>query len=196
MTAMALPADQIPNHVPFTVDDLEAMPEDGRRYELVDGTLIVSPAPNFAHQEVAGALYVALRQVCPKDLRVVIAPFEWRRSDDTSLQPDVLVARREDLFAVEDTKYLLKPPLLAVEVQSPSTRRYDRLTKLSVYQDGGVGSYWLIDPNPHDPSITVLDLKDDCYAEVARLTGDERLTVERPFQVELCPADLVAELQD
>jgi Uma2 family endonuclease len=196
MTAMALPADTVPTNGPFTVDDLEAVPEDGRRYELIDGMLYVSPAPNFAHQEVAGALYVTLRQVCPKDLQVVIAPFEWRNSDDTALQPDVLVARREDLFAVEDTKYLLKPPLLAVEVQSPSTRRYDRLTKLSAYQDGGVGSYWLIDPNPHDPSVTVLELKGDCYTEVARLAGDERLTVERPFQVELCPADLVAELRN
>ena len=195
MTAMALPADTVPTNGPFTVDDLEAMPEDGRRYELIDGMLYVSPAPNLDHQEVAVVLTIALRQARPKDLQVVIAPFEWRSSDDTALQPDVLVARRADLFAVEDRKYLLKPPLLAVEVQSPSTRRYDRLTKLSVYQDEGVGSYWLIDPSPHDPSVTVLELKGDRYAEVARLAGDERLTVERPFQVELCPADLVAELQ-
>ncbi|MGH3899027.1 MAG: Uma2 family endonuclease [Pseudonocardiaceae bacterium] len=78
----------------FTVEDLERMPDDGLRYELLDGMLLVSPAPGVWHQEVAFALARALHAACPPELHVVIAPFEWRGSRRTALQPDVLVARR------------------------------------------------------------------------------------------------------
>ncbi|MGI9064679.1 MAG: Uma2 family endonuclease [Pseudonocardiaceae bacterium] len=119
----------------FTVDDLERMPDDGRRYELLDGVLLVSPAPGVWHQEAAGTLYVLLRAACPPELHVMIAPFEWRGSRRTALQPDVLVARRGDLLAVAGGEFLGEPPLLVVEVlcraaggstgsrNSPSTTR-------------------------------------------------------------------------
>src|SRR5262249_23745984 len=98
MSVMATPLAGLPFGRPLTVDDLERMPDDGHRYELLDGTLLVSPAPNVWHQEVALELAVQLRAVCPPRLRVVIAPFEWRRGRRTALQPDVLVARRADLL--------------------------------------------------------------------------------------------------
>ena len=66
---------------------------------------------------------------------------------------------------------------------------------LSVCQDEGVPSYWLVDPYLDKPSLTVLELVDGRYQEVARLTGDERWTAAKPFSVEVCPADLVAELR-
>ena len=69
MTRTTVPAG------PWTVDDLDDFPDDGNRYELIDGTLLVSPAPNWAHQEMGGTLYVQLRAACPNDLRVMIAPF-------------------------------------------------------------------------------------------------------------------------
>lgn len=195
MTVMATPLAGLPFGRPLTVDDLELMPEDGHRYELLDGTLLVSPAPNVWHQEVALTLAVVLRAVCPPELRVVIAPFEWRRGRRTALQPDVLVARREDLLAVERGKYLGEPPLLAVEVLSPSTQRIDRLSKLSAYEEAGVASYWLVDPDPDTPTLTALDLADGRYVEVARLAGAERWTADRPFKVDLSPDDLVADLR-
>lgn len=144
----------------FTVEDLERMPDDGRRYELLDGVLVVSPAPGVWHQEVAGMLYRLLYQACPPELHVVIAPFEWRRGRGTASRPDVLVAHRSDLLAVESGGFLAQPPVLAVEVLSPSTRRIDQLSKLSAYEDAGVTSYWLVDPDPDDPSLRALDLVD------------------------------------
>jgi Uma2 family endonuclease len=63
---------------PFTVADLEGMPDDGRRYELIDGELLVSPAPGWPHQEAAYTLYMLLRQACPPGLRVIGAPFAVR----------------------------------------------------------------------------------------------------------------------
>lgn len=73
---------------PFSVADLEAMPDDGRRYEL-----LVTPAPSWAHQEAAITLSELLRAACSRDLRVLIAPFAVRPDMHNELQPDVLVAR-------------------------------------------------------------------------------------------------------
>jgi Uma2 family endonuclease len=179
----------------FTVEDLERMPDDGLRYELLDGTLLVSPAPGVWHQEVAFALARALYAACPPKLHVVIAPFEWRGSRRTAVQPDVLVARRDDLLAVEGGKYLGAPPVLAVEVLSPSTRRIDRLSKLSAYEEAGVTSYWLVDPDPHTPSLHALDLVGGRYVEVGCPSGEQIWQAQRPFPVTIRPADFVAGLR-
>jgi Uma2 family endonuclease len=179
----------------FTVDDLERMPDDGCRYELLDGTLLVSPSPGVWHQEAVFALARALYAACPPELHVVIAPFEWRRGRETALQPDLLVARHGDLLAVEGGKFLGEPPVLAVEVLSPSTRRIDRLSKLSAYEEAGVASYWLVDPDPETPSLHALDLVDGRYVEVGCPSGEQAWQAQRPFPVTVTPADLVADLR-
>jgi Uma2 family endonuclease len=125
----------------------------------------------------------------------VIAPFEWRVSQQTALQPDVLVARRGDLLAADGGRYLAAPPVLAVEVLSPSTRRIDRLSKLSAYEEAGVASYWLVDPDPHTPSLHALELLDGHYVEVGCSSGAQAWHAQRPFPVDVCPADLVAGLR-
>ncbi|MGH3870758.1 MAG: Uma2 family endonuclease [Pseudonocardiaceae bacterium] len=179
----------------FTVEDLERMPNDGLRYELLDGMLLVSPAPGLWHQEVVLELAIRLRAACPPELHVVIAPFEWRGNRRTALQPDVLVARHGDLLAVAGGKYLGEPPVLAVEVLSPSTRRIDRLSKLSAYEEAGVASYWLVDPDPAHPSLHALNLVDGHYVEAGCASGDRSWQAQRPFPVILTPADLVAGLR-
>jgi hypothetical protein len=104
---------------PLTRADLDDLPEDdGHRYELIDGVLIVSPSPRHAHQVVVGNLHLLLRAACPADLQVILAPFAVALADDTEVQPDLLVAPRSQFTATE----LPGPPLLAVEVLSPSTR--------------------------------------------------------------------------
>jgi Uma2 family endonuclease len=79
---------------PLTRADLQVLPDDGHRYELVDGTLVVSPAPRLPHQRMVGNLYMALRAACPPHLEVVLAPFAVALADDTELQPDLLVSAR------------------------------------------------------------------------------------------------------
>lgn len=74
-------------------------------------------------------------------------------------------------------------------VLSPSTRRFDLLTKRSVYEDFGVVSYWIVDPDK--PSVTVLELRDGTYAEVAAANGDETVSVQRPFPLSITPSALV-----
>jgi Uma2 family endonuclease len=125
----------------------------------------------------------------------VIAPFEWRCGRGTALQPDVLVARRDELLAVRSGGFLGQPPVLAVEVLSPSSRRIDRLSKLSAYEEAGVASYWLVDPDPQAPSLQALELVDGCYVEVGCPTGEQAWKAQRPFPVTICPAELVVGLR-
>ena len=171
---------------PLTRADLELMPEDGHRYELIDGALIVSPGPRTAHQTAVINLAVLLSAACPSDLKVLTAPFAVGLADDTEVQPDVLVARRDDFTEVD----LPVPPLLAVEVLSPSTRRVDLLLKRDRYQAAGIRSYWVVDPD--EPSLAVLELgPEGIYLEVARSTGDQQIGVAAPYPLELSAAALL-----
>jgi Uma2 family endonuclease len=106
---------------PYTVDDLAGMPDDGRRYELLDGELLVSPAPGRLHQRAVVRLCGLLDDACPPELEVLVAPFGVRQGDKTELETDVLVARVADL----NPRHLPVAPLLAVEVLSPSTTMVD-----------------------------------------------------------------------
>ena len=174
---------------PLTVADLEVMPDDGRRYELIDGMLFVSPAPGFRHQKMVAQVVVRLDQVCPEDLHVLPAPFAVRTANDTEVQPDVLVARDEDLTE----KNLPTAPLLAVEILSPSTTLYDLNTKKAAYQRMGVASYWVVDPL--DLRLTVFELDEaGQYELVAEVKGDDAFDAERPFPVRVVPAELLGRM--
>ena len=173
----------------FTVDDLDRTPDDGRRYELVDGVLLVSPAPSVQHQVVLMELGAQLHHACPRDLLVVPGP-GVRMSADTELIPDLVVARPEQLAGREITQ----PPLLAVEIQSPSTALFDLNTKKAVYERFGIESYWIVRPTADQPALIVFELRDGRYEQVAHVTGDEPFRAERPFTVEVVPSLLVARL--
>ncbi|HWD83105.1 MAG TPA: Uma2 family endonuclease, partial [Kribbella sp.] len=132
-----------PPGAPLTRADLERLPDDGRRHELIDGVLLVTPAPVIRHQIIASNLNDVLKQACPADLRVLFAPVDVVLATDTVLQPDLLVAARES-FTEDD---LPGPPLLAVEVLSPSTRRFDVMVKFSRLEAAGCHAYWVVDPD-------------------------------------------------
>ena len=172
----------LPFSRPLTRVDLEDLPtDDGHRYELIDGVLLVSPGPQLPHQDVVGNLHRLLRAACPKHLKVVLAPFAVAISDDTELQPDLLVAPRAQFTRKE----LPGAPLLAIEVLSPSTRRVDQLLKRDRLQQAGCASYWLVDPE--EPSLLALELRDGVYVEVARVSGDEVWEAELPFPMTVVP---------
>jgi len=174
---------------PFTVDDLEAMPDDGNRYELIDGMLFVSPAPIPRHQKIVLQLAIRLDAACPDGFQVLPGPLSVRPSRSTELQPDVLVARDEDLTE----KLLPVGPVLAVEVLSPSTALYDLNTKKAAYERLGVRSYWIIDPQ--QPSLTVFELADDgSYRQVAEVKGEDAFDAQRPFPVTIVPVELLGTL--
>jgi Uma2 family endonuclease len=178
------PAPLMPRDREWTVDDLESLPDDGLRYELVDGMLFVTPAPTPPHQTSVLGLAVALRTACPADLQVFVSPIDYQPNRRRSLQPDLAVVRRSGV----GEKNLVVPPLLVVEVLSPSTRRYDAMVKRGVYEESGVASYWMFDSKV--PSLHVSELVAGQFKEVAKAVGGEEIRVERPFPVRLCPAEL------
>jgi Uma2 family endonuclease len=175
----------LPYSRPLTVADLDAMPDDGHRYELIDGALIVTPAPGLRHQRASIRLAVALHDACPEHLMVLAAPFQVTLSEDTGVQPDILVAPR-DAFT---EKNLPGAPLLAVEILSPSTRLIDLNLKRASYARAGVPSYWIVDPV--EPRLLVWELSGEEYVEVADVAGDESWTSQRPFAVTVVPPGLV-----
>ncbi len=174
----------------FTVADLERTPDDGRRYEVIDGLLVVSPAPSVWHQEVTAELLCVLRHGCPPDMRA-LPGLGVRMSLKTELIPDIVVASFKDLTGPT----LTAPPLLAVEVRSPSTALFDLNTKKAVYERFGVASYWIVVPEADQPELLAFELREGVYEQVAHVTGGEPFRAERPFPVELVPSVLVAGLR-
>lgn len=170
---------------PFTRADLKSMPHDGRRYELIDGCLLATPAPSPAHQRAVLELAVLLRALTPPDAEVFVAPLAVVPAEDTELQPDVLVARRRELTRKE----LAGSPLLAVEVLSRSTRSFDLGAKRERYERAGTLAYWVFDPDA--VRLRAWDLRAGRYVEVADVTGDEPYEAAVPFPVTVVPATLV-----
>lgn len=175
----------------FTVDDLDKFPDDGRRYELLDGALVVSPRPTTIHQLAATRLATLLEIACPGDLCVLAEP-AVQLTPDTEFDPDVVVVRAEDVGGAK----LTTPPLLVVELRSPRTALIDLNRKKTAYQRFGVMSYWIMDPDPRSPSLTVLELRKGRYTQLTRVENDDVLRAEHPFPVEVAPARLLAGLPD
>ncbi len=174
---------------PFTVAELDRLPNDGRRYELVDGVLVVSPRPTPAHQVVSFALAKVLDQASTPSLQVVPEPAVMI-SKDTELAPDIVVVARDQLGGQK----LTQPPALVVEVRSPSTALIDLNRKKQTYERFGVPSYWVIVPDPGKPELVAFELSGGHYQQVAHVRGEERFAAARPFTVEIVPARLVAGL--
>jgi Uma2 family endonuclease len=134
------------SHAPLTVAQLDDMPDDGRRYEIIDGELFVTPAPSGRHQDSIVRLVMLLLpyvESCGFNLR--IAPTHVRFSDSTLVQPDLIVlpAMSDGRRAPEFTD--VGRLVLAVEVLSRGTAPYDRGEKRALYQREGVGEYWIVD---------------------------------------------------
>jgi Uma2 family endonuclease len=190
MGAMTIAEAWPPAGRPFTVAELDRMPDDGRRYELVDGVLVVSPRPVLAHQEVTDELLGLLRHECPAELRAISEP-AVQLSARTEFDPDIVVIRRRQLAEAKVTE----PPRLVVEVRSPSTALVDLNIKKAAYEQFGVGSYWIVVPDVDQPELIAFELRGGRYEQVAHVRGDESFRAQRPFPVEIVPAQLVAGLQ-
>ena len=133
----------------WTVDMLDALPDDDQRYELIDGVLYVTPAPSFEHQQVVFGFHRALHAYVRPTLiaRAVPSPSDVRKPNRSRnrVQPDVFVVR---LVHGEYPAYpfALSDLVLAVEVESPSNADYDYQVKRSLYLRNGVPEYWVVNP--------------------------------------------------
>ena len=121
--------------------------------------------------------------MCPADLCVIPEP-AVQLDPRTEFEPDLVVVPLDE---VGDAKFTA-PPLLVVEIRSPSTALFDLNRKKAAYERFGVPSYWIVDPDPAAPEVTVFELRDGRYFLAA--TSTQPLTVAHPFPVTIVPASL------
>ena len=159
----------------FTYRDLQAIPPDHHRYEIVDGELFVSPSPIFLHQLLVSNLHRRLAQHASKRKLgvVVVAPCDIVFSRYTVLEPDIFFVSK-NRFQIIGEKNLSGPPDLVVEVLSPSTSRLDREIKFKQYAQYGVPEFWLVDPGRK--TIKIFRLKAREYEVAALLRFGDTLT--------------------
>ncbi|MBB5152977.1 Uma2 family endonuclease [Saccharopolyspora phatthalungensis] len=188
MTVVNMRANE--QHAPMTADDLERLPDDGRRYELVDGRLDVSPAPVSVHSLVESRLSAYLGfEVAPDDCVVMQGAGINLNADRTHHRiPDVVVIEAADF----EKPYLTRPPLLAIEVVSPESILRDHHTKRREYAKFGINAYWIVTPGDEKPAIVELRLADGEYREVQQVLGEDTFATEFPFPVKIVPQWLLA----
>jgi Uma2 family endonuclease len=177
---MAVPADTFPQHPrAWTLDEVLALPEDqGQRVELVDGAVVVSPAPGMPHQRALHRMEVAFDAAVPAG-HELLPGINVVLSSRRLLIPDLAVTTVPGSNAVYCEGRDL---LLAVEVISPSSRVYDRALKRQLYADAGVPFFLLVDPAADPVAATCFELDGDSYREIAQ-AHDGNLALTRPFGV-------------
>jgi Uma2 family endonuclease len=171
----------------WTVDDLAHLPDDGNRYELLNGRLAVSPSPIPRHQTATFEIGVLLRAACPREMQVLVAPIDYQITSDTSFQPDVVVMRRADVNAF--VRPLRGPAELVVEIISKGSRKMDLEEKPPAYARSGVQHYWTFDPLKLQ--FVARRRSGARYVEVAEASGEQRIRLDEPFPVGICPEEIV-----
>jgi Uma2 family endonuclease len=174
----------------YTAEEVRRFPDDRLRYEVIRGELFVTPAPGTPHQRAVRELCSALQAyVAGHRLGEALpAPFEVEFTEDSAVQPDVLVTLEPPGVHLTATR-LYGPPALLVEAVSYSSKRTDRLQKRQLYQEEGVPEYWIVDTdarhverwrrNDSSPEIVTRALTWQPVASVPPLSID----LESLFQV-------------
>lgn len=173
----------------LTYRDYEALPADGRRYELHDGELSVTPAPGTRHQRISSALNSILKpHVVARGLgEVLYAPVDVILADTTIVQPDLvyLDTTRARLFSERGIE---GPPTLVVEILSPSTIAIDRSIKLQLYRRFEVPYYWILDPEAR--TVEAYGLAEGRYTLLARVSGTGPVSLPPFPDLAFAPASL------
>jgi len=155
----------------LTYRDYCELPDDGRRYEIHDGELSVTPAPNPRHQRLVGALYRALfGHVRSRGLgEVLLSPIDVILSDIAIVQPDVVYLERARAGAVS-SRGIEGAPTLAVEILSPWSVAIDRQRKRHLYARYRVPFYWMVDAEAR--TVEALALGPEGYAQAGQVAGE------------------------
>src|SRR5918993_721166 len=155
----------------WTYEDLVSLPDDGRRYEIIEGELYEMPAPSWDHAVTIMNLILLLAPVVQAlGGRVLTAPLDVFFEGADPVQPDIVVLLPESA-AIGAGRGVEGAPDLLIEVLSPTNRGHDLLTKRALYARAGVREYWIVDPASLSVEILALD-RDALHLAVAA-SGDE-----------------------
>jgi Uma2 family endonuclease len=149
----------------LTYQDYCALPDDGKRYEIIDGDLFVTPSPVTKHQRAArNLLFLIEGYLRNKPLgELLAAPFDVILDDHTIVAPDLVYVRSENRQVLTD-KNIQGAPDLVIEILSPSTARMDRVLKLRKFAERGVAHYWIVDPAAE--TLEAMELAEGTYRMV------------------------------
>ncbi len=160
----------------LTYADLETIPDDGLRRELLDGELIVTPSPRVRHQDLAGDLFVLFKNhlAAHGGGRAFIAPLDIILSDRNVVEPDMIFVAADQAQLITE-KNIQGAPALLIEVLS--NPRIDRVRKRDIYERFGIAEYWVVDPDAD--RIEVHQLRDGRYGKPAIFEPGDVLSYER-----------------
>jgi len=169
------------------------MPNDGKRYEVIDGVLeLMSPSPTAGHQSIALELCIEVSQTCKSDYLIYVAPLDVILSDTNVVQPDALMIHRSRQHIVT-SRGIEGPPDLVAEVLSPGSRKRDRLKKMAVYEKHGVPEYWIVDPEAR--TLEQYRLNDlERYEPTGLFEGDDLVASDKLPCVSFAVSRLFADL--
>jgi Uma2 family endonuclease len=160
----------------YTYEDYAALPDDGKRYELVDGMLELMTSPTFNHQVISSQIHKQFWQQCENEYIIVASPIDVIVSKKQVRQPDLILIHRERLDIVTK-KGVEGPPDLVIEILSPSSVKRDREGKLKSYARFDVQEYWIVDPA--NEAIEQYMLSDKRYDLAQVYTEDEQVQSDR-----------------
>ncbi len=157
----------------WTYEDYARLPDDGWRYEVIEGRLYMSPPPRERHQRASSELHFALMSfVKERGLgRIYAAPFEVLMPGATPVQPDLVFIAADRLEEVVTPDGVRGVPDLIVEILSPGTWLTDRRDKFELYQTAGVREYWIVDTEAQ--TIEVFNLQEGAYKLLSRWEASE-----------------------
>ena len=161
----------------FTVDDLANLPDDGNRYEVIDGVLYMTTAPSYFHQWIIRQIVRTLfKNLDDRDLGVTTwAPIGLFMSGCDPVQPDIVFVRMEHLDIVHD-RHIYGTPALLDEVLSPTNPEQDSKIKRGAYARAGVPEYWIVRPAERDVLVcSQPDVPLGDYAQVSHVASDGEL---------------------
>ena len=170
----------------MSLEEFHALPEDGNRYELIDGELLVAAAPSLKHFWALKRLKDRFEESVERTGWGIVffAPVEVQLGGPTAVQPDLFVLRRDRLHLLQ-ADALVGSPDVVVEVLSPATRNADLQSKRRRYERAGVLEYWIADPE-HD-TLAVYALRGGRYEAVPVIDGRVASTVVPGLVVEITP---------
>jgi Uma2 family endonuclease len=176
-------------HVILTYKEYEALPADGRRYEIHEGELSVTPAPSPQHQLISRNIFLILHaHVKAKGMgEVLYAPLDVILSETSIVQPDIVYLDRGRLGAISQ-RGIEGAPTLVIEIISPTTTLTDRSTKHQLYARHGVPFFWLVDPEGR--SVEAFVLGPQGYSLALRASGADPVSPPPFPDLALVPATL------
>ena len=183
-----------PMHIPngkivLTYEDYVLLPNDGKRYEVLEGELTVTPASSTKHQTASGNLFVLLSQhIKERDLgKLFHAPIDLILESTSVLQPDLLFVSKARQSIITE-RAIEGTPDLVVEILSPTTSRIDRVTKAQIYARHSVPVYWIVDPERE--AIEIYLLEANGYRLAATLLGTTPMAALPFTELEIAARDV------